>query len=136
MDIGIDLIFSLDGIAVPPTKRDTHAGSQTDCGVGLQGGTLGNDKLKCETGHGRPGERWAAVGCASPHGEERGEDVEGRATDGRPRSSGAEDDDAVSGPGPRGRSRSMLEGRWVIMAKREVTLIEVSAGLVVGLLAV
>jgi hypothetical protein len=83
MDIGIDLIFSLDGIAVPPTKRDTHAGSQTDCGVGLQGGTLRNDKLKCETGHGRPGERWAAAGCASPHGEERGEDVEGRATDGR-----------------------------------------------------
>ena len=27
MDVGIDLIFSLDGVAVPPTKRDTHDGS-------------------------------------------------------------------------------------------------------------
>ena len=72
MDIGIDLIFSLDGIAVPPTKRDTHAGSQTDCGVGLQGGTLRNDKLKCACGHRRPGEKFAATGCDPPHGEESG----------------------------------------------------------------
>ena len=36
----------------------------------------------------------------------------------------------------RGGSRSTLGGRWIIMAKREVTLAGVSAGLVVGLLAV
>ena len=85
MDIGIDLIFSLDGIAVPPTKRDTHSGSQTDCGVGLQGGTQRNGELKYACGHRCPGEKFAAVACASPHGEERGEYVEGRATDGRTR---------------------------------------------------
>lgn len=55
VDVHVDLIFALDGIAVPPTKRDTHAGSQTDCGVGLQGGTLRNGELKCACDHRCPG---------------------------------------------------------------------------------
>jgi len=32
VDFGVDLIFSLDGILVPPTERDTHRGSVGEAG--------------------------------------------------------------------------------------------------------
>jgi len=68
---------------VPPTKRDTHAGSQMDCRVGLQGGTLRNDKLKCACGHRRPGENSPPRAAIRRTVRRVGDDVDGMATDGR-----------------------------------------------------
>ncbi len=65
-----------------------------DCAVVVQGGTLRNDKLKCELGHRRTGEEFSAAGFDPPHGELSGGDVDGMASDGRTKGSGVDDDDA------------------------------------------
>ena len=83
MDIGIDLIFSLDGIAVPPTKRDTHRGSQRDGGGVRQGGTPRTAKLKCEFGDARTGGKFAAAGGDSSHDDAIRGDVDAMASDRR-----------------------------------------------------